>query len=396
MLGISVSANTVRALCVERGKIAWAGGATFEGCDDLTDVIASLTGECKVRCRRARVVLERDLVQLRTVQLAAGLSSREVRSYIALESPRLFRRNGGPLVTDAVLVKNDVGRRVVLAGAIQENVACAAVDGCRQGGITLKSLGCAAEVLAQALAQVPPSGDIPILRGKLSEVLSVTEAGMWRSRRLREPKSSDHEWAEPVAALGEPASEFAAAYGAALRAPRLSLLPSKSREAARRARTRRLTRLFAVALCVWLLAGAVYGFRLVRLAAGAERETAALAPDLDNALSVRRDLDLTERALGTITTAETGRSQVLALLAEVTSALGDSAFLVSLHLSSDSTLRLAGYATRAAQVLADLEQVRSLSEVRFETPITRETIASTETRLEFDRFAVAARVGGPS
>src|SRR6266487_3954980 len=104
VLGISVSSSHVRAVLWWRDAIRWAGVAPYESPDDLADAIARLAGESGMPVRRARVVLERDVVQLRSIVPAPPLKPAPLRRYVALEAPRLFRKNGAPLVTDGVNV----------------------------------------------------------------------------------------------------------------------------------------------------------------------------------------------------------------------------------------------------------------------------------------------------
>ncbi|MGH7675109.1 MAG: hypothetical protein ACREMV_07540, partial [Gemmatimonadales bacterium] len=106
MLGLSVGSTAIRAVLVERrtGAVQWAGTAPYAGVADLGEVVARLAAEAGAPVRQARVALERDVLQLRTVSPAPPLRAPAARAYVALEAPRLFRRNGWPLVTDAVLV----------------------------------------------------------------------------------------------------------------------------------------------------------------------------------------------------------------------------------------------------------------------------------------------------
>src|SRR6266851_7824107 len=120
VLGLSVGAASVRAVLVRRGAIAWAGLAPYAGPGELAEVIARLAGESGLPVRRARVVLERVVVQLRTFDPAPPLTGRAAGRWVALEAPRLFRKNGAPLVTDAVLIQVGRRRATLLAAAATE------------------------------------------------------------------------------------------------------------------------------------------------------------------------------------------------------------------------------------------------------------------------------------
>jgi len=128
---------------------------------------------------------------------------------------------------------------------------------------------------------------------------------------------------------------------------------------------------------------------LVGAASGAERELTRLAPAIDSALAVRRELAAARATLGLMARAERVRSRHLGLLADLTRALRDSTFLVALRVAPDGTLRLGGYAPVAARALADLEHVAALHNPRFEGPVTREAGHGVR---ELDRFAIVGRV----
>jgi hypothetical protein len=393
VLGISVCATYVRAVLWWRDAIRWAGAAPYESPDDLADAIARLAGEAGMPVRRARVVLERDVVQLRSIVPAPPLKSAALRRYVALEAPRLFRKNGAPLVTDGVNVAVAKGTAALWAGAAAEPVAQAVLAGCAQAGLSVEALGAASDVLPRAFNAV---GGEPLVvsQGQVIEVLDLGIAGVWRSRRIVHApvhgQKPSPELTPALAALGDDASQFAAAYAAAVALPRLALLPAEARAAQERCGRRRIIKFAALGAALWLLAAGTYVGRLAWVRHVATRSLGAAAATVDSALAVRRELGLAEATLATVGRAEQRRSRHLALLAAVTRALGDSTFLVALQVTPDGVVRLAGWAPVAARVVADLERMDGLRDVRLEGPVTRETRnAKRETS---DRFAIVARV----
>ena len=389
VLGVSVGRSVVRALLVERGAVAWAGSAPYEGSGDLAEVMARLTAEAERPVRRARVALERDVVQLRTVIPAPPLQAEAARRYVALEAPRLFRKDGTALVTDARIVRAGANERVLWTAAASEPLVRAVLEGCAGAGLRVEAIGPAAEVLPCAV--VGPADTLAFPNGTATEVLEVGREGTWRSRRTAGADAPAPAWVAPLAALGEEAKAFAAAYGAAKRAPRLLLVPPEARAARGRAARRRLWSVTAAAAGLWLAAGAIGAARVVASARASGRELVRLGPAVDSALAVRRDLRAASAMLDLVAQAERGRSRHLALLAQLAQALGDSVFIVALRLAPDGTLRLAGYAPVAARVLADLERVPALRDAKFEGPVTREAPPG---RGELDRFAIVARLEG--
>lgn len=393
-LGLSVGASNVRAVLLDRGAIQWAGEARYADLADLADAVARLAGESGRPVRRARIALERDIVQLRSIHPAPPIKPGAARRWVALEAPRLFRKNGFPLATDA-LVTAAVPGMALWAAATTETLVRALLDGCAQAGLEVDGLGPAADVLPLALASVPTEGEIAFSNGGTSEVLSLRPEGTWRSRLVTSPQpplpsgEGDERWAPALSTLGAEAGRFAPAFAAAAGRLRLELLPSDARATRLRDVRRRLALLAAVAATLWLVAGLVFLGRLAWTLHSATQYLAATRTAVDSALTLRRELNLGRATLATIALAERARSRRLPLLAEVTRVLDDSAFLVAFRVGPDGIVRVTGYAASAARVLAQLEQLRQLRDVRFEGPLTRETVAGNR---ELDRFAVVARL----
>lgn len=389
VLGLSVGASSIHAVLVERSAIAWAGRAEYTELADLADAVARLAGESGRPVGRVRVVLERDTVQLRSLVPAPPLKPGAVSRYVSLEAPRLFRANGVPLVTDARLVPIDAMQTALWAAAASEPLVRALLEGCAAAGLAVLSLGPAADVLPWALALPFGQPQVAFPNGGTSEVLFVGAAGTWRSRLVAATSEIAPPWTAALAALKVEASHFAPAYAAAVAAPRLELLPADTRAGRARVARRRLTRVATAGLALLLLAGLVHVGRLLVSLRSSTAYLDANAAGLDSALSMHRELAAGRATLETIALARGERSRRLALLADLTRALGDSAFLVALRAGPDGVVRLSGYAPSAARVLADLERMGNLSEPQLEGPVTRE---SGTWRGELDRFAIVARL----
>jgi len=392
MLGLSVGPGVLHALLVRKATIRWAGTTTYGSRADLTEAVARLVGECSERPGRARIVLDRRLVQLRSVTPAPPVTTRTAAAYVALEAPRLFRNGAEPLVTDA-LVLHAGGHRTLWAGAASETTVRALLAGCREAGLEVEALGPAADVLAAASCAPSSSGAVVFPNGATSEVVERAGGQTLRSRLVAGTRGVPTAWAEPVAALGPDAPSFAPAYAAALVRPRLLFLPRETHEA-RRLRARRRLRWLAVSAGgLWLAALGVFVVRLGATARAAEQELRALGPAVDSALALRRDLDAAASVLATVDDAAQDRSRDLALLADLTRALPDSSVLVALRLAPDSTVRMAGYAASGARVLAQLERVPHLRGARLEGPLIREALGAATTQARtWDRFAVLAHL----
>jgi Fimbrial assembly protein (PilN) len=397
ILGLSVGPTTIHAVLLWRGIVEWAGEASYDDLSDLADAVARLGAESGRPVTRTRVVLERAVVQLRSIVPAPPLRGDAVRRYVALEAPRLFRKNGAPLVTDARLIPIDQEHKALWTAAVAEPLVQAVLDGAAQAGLVVEAVGPAADVLATAL-QTPygsEGGEIGFPNASSLEVLSVGSSGTWRSRLIpltpSSPSSSEGSarWKPSLAALGPNADHYAAAFAACGRLPRLDLTPARLRAASLRVERRRQLRMIAVAAMLWVLAGGVSAGRLLTALHSSTQFLDSVAKPLDSALAQRRDLDAGRATLETMAAARARRSHQLPLLADLTSALGDSVFLVTLRLGPGTEVHLAGYAPQASRVLRDLERVHALRDPHLEGPVTREDPGG---RKPLDRFAIAAHL----
>jgi len=384
-IGVSVGAATVRAVLLDEGRIGWAGAAPYASLAELSEAIARLAGEAGKSVRRARVVLERDLVQVRTIRPAPPLPPKAWRRYVALETARLFRQNGAPLVTEGIRVPGPA----LLAAAAPEPILRSVIDACRQVGLAIESLGPATLVLPFALRMSPSDGDLPFPNGTSTEVIMLVAGVVVQSRRIPGAGATPLEWAAPLLALDAEASHFAPAYAAACAGPYLELWPADVSAGRAREVRRRLLRLGGIAASLWLLAGGVWVSRLALKERQATRALATLTPSLDSALAVRREIDVGTATLATIVAARAHRSRLLQLLTKVAEALGDSAYLVAVRVDQGGTVRLSGFAPSATRVVAALGRLPDLQEVQLEGAITRET---GEGNRELERFNLVARV----
>jgi hypothetical protein len=349
-MGIAVGRTTVRAVLARKHVIHWAGEAEYSEPDDLAEVLARLVAEGAgvAKPRVARVVLERPVIQLRTIEPAPPLSDRAARRWVALEAPRLFRKNGAPLVTDGRVVSRGPSSGALLAIAAAEPLVQAICTGCIEAGMTIETIGAAAEI-------VPGPLDVAAAEQR----------------------------------FGSAASQFAAAFGATLQVPRLAILPENLRAERRAHALRRALRIGVVGIALWLCAGAIHVLRLAAAERSARTFLQGARPQLDSSLAIRRDLRVAREALAVVAAAERGRSQQLALLAEITGALPDSIYLSSLRHTPDGVLRLSGYAPMAPRAVALLERVPGLRDVRLEGQVSREVVPDGGER---DRFSVVARI----
>jgi len=178
VLHLAVGASTIRAEARRGAVVVWAGEAAYDSLAELTDAIARLAAEPAERCRRLRVALERPPVQTRTLSELPPVKERELAALVAQQAGRFFRRNGAPLVTDAVWLGNGA-KRVVRAAAAPEPILLAVVTGAREAGLLVEGIAPAGS--ADGLLLLPSVERAARMRAgrRVLKRLAVAAAGVW-------------------------------------------------------------------------------------------------------------------------------------------------------------------------------------------------------------------------
>ncbi len=150
LLRLRVGRSSLHAEAIRHGAVAWAGEWSYVDVAELSDAIARLAAEAPPCCRRLRVVVQRPPVQVRTLADLPPVKPRELQALVAHQASRFFRRNGQPLITDAVLTGAGTAR-VVRAAAVEEPLVEAIAAGARAAGLVLETIAPADEVAPLAL-----------------------------------------------------------------------------------------------------------------------------------------------------------------------------------------------------------------------------------------------------
>ncbi len=138
---LRVGATSLEAR-VERGRQQlWAGQSEYHTREELADAIARLVAEPEILRSGKRLVVEllRPVVQLRTLNDVPPVRSALVRPLVEQQAQRYFRKNGCPLVLDAVRT-GGLRSRTVQAAAVEEPVIQAIAEGARAGGFQLEQV----------------------------------------------------------------------------------------------------------------------------------------------------------------------------------------------------------------------------------------------------------------
>jgi hypothetical protein len=168
-----------------------------------------------------------------------------------------------------------------------------------------------------------------------------------------------------------------------------ALLPAGEQREIRRGAVRRRNLQFAAAAAVLVAAGGLASWRAAREAEGVADARARLRPAVAQALAQRDSLASASARVETLQRAVAGAPRWSALIASLSTALPDDAFLISMHVDGDS-LRLEGSAAHSAVVFDAMREVHALGRVTPEGPIRQEVRADGEVR---ERFTLSAPIG---
>jgi hypothetical protein len=138
---LQLRAHSLFAEAYRGRRVVWTGEAEFHALSDLAQALGELVSAPEVgkRFRRLSVVVERPLVQLRRVADMPPVRERVLKALVQTHAGRLFRRNGTPLVTDAIWVGHN-GTRAAQMCAIETPVLEALAEGARAAGLRLESV----------------------------------------------------------------------------------------------------------------------------------------------------------------------------------------------------------------------------------------------------------------
>ena len=351
VLGVGVGRGSMSAVLLEARGVSWAGERMWRGPDDVARALAELAAEVPRRPRRVRLVLERDLVQVRALAQCPG----EAAGWGAV-----FRQNEGALIATAIRRHRVPG---YLAAAAPVALIEALVEGARAAGFFVREVGVGAEVLPAAIT-ARETQRVTLTRPWGAEGLTLARGHVVEARLLRtveEQSVSYHPW---LAGAGTYASRYATAFAAARRKGRLGLVPDRESRTRHQAAVRALRRALAVAAVGWLVAAGAYAYGLGRDARAIDTARRDLAPRLAEVDAVTRELALATEFLSVARTLARERLSQVSRLGRLATGLPESLDLESLEFRRDGVATLSGRSPSPARVAALLEQIPGVVEPR--------------------------------
>jgi Tfp pilus assembly protein PilN len=177
-LRLRVGRSTLRAEIVKHGSVTWRGEALYSAPSDLADAIARLAAEAPPGCRRLTVMLEHPPVQVRTLADLPPVKRPHLTALVAQQAGRFFRKNGQPLVTDAVWC-GEGENRVARAAAVEEPLVEAVVAGARAAGVLLETIEVADERTTLVLLPHSEAKARDRRARRLTRRLAITAGASW-------------------------------------------------------------------------------------------------------------------------------------------------------------------------------------------------------------------------
>ncbi len=185
VLRLRIGRGTLEAKAVRGHRVVWVAEAAFEGPDTLQEAIAQLSTEKSLPpgLRGIRARLEPSLAQVRTLEGLPPVKDAALKSLVAQQAPRFFRKNGKALVTDAVWISRANGKGpVAQAAAVEEPWIEAISAGAREAGLTLEEIRPAtADGVAGRLSLLPKAERLRRRRSHLLALsrLAAAAAALW-------------------------------------------------------------------------------------------------------------------------------------------------------------------------------------------------------------------------
>jgi len=344
-VGLAIERDRLRAVGVRGARVVWGVDASLTDATPLADALTGFLAQLPLgRFSRPRVTIALGATFAQTKRLA-GLppigDERLLARIVSEHASRFFLKNGVPLVTTSVRL-DEQGKP--WGAALQKTVVDTIVSACRTSRLRL-------------------SGIVPAVDVAKTEVAAL-------------------------APLGRDATQFAAAYGAAVTAGALAWRAGTTDETvAPRWRMIAITSAAGLAVLLAILAPGL-GARAAEHHAIAHLAT--IAASTRTTQRVARDVGLVTEALGEVATFDRDRRPVTMLMAALAKALPDGAALLAFHVDSAGGSVVA-LVPRAASLLTRLESVPGLGAPEIVGPVTRETAGGNQVERVTIRFRWSAK-----
>lgn len=383
-IGLSIGARDVRAVWVESGAVRWHRSVSLESAARIDDALRALLDDAPRTLTRARanVVLSPAWVQVKSLCGLPPVESRRAANQLLRQNQQaFFLWKGQPSVlADMHVDSNGAAWGAAFDADMLESLARAL----RARRVTLGQIAPAASALAAVVS------DRRFCWSDGADLFEL-ETNRRELRRVRRIVGTAEIEAAPLPeslrTVGGEASEYLAAYAAAV-APRR--LPLGRRPRADAARVRRWKQVARVAACIALLASAMFalvapGIRAARYADAWKHELGRSRAAQTELARVQSDLRRVSEALDRIAAHDAGRGGITRALASLSRSLPDSTAILTIHLDSANG-SFTAISPHVTDVLPALDDTETIVAPRIMGSVTRDVIGGATLERAAFRF----------
>lgn len=400
-IGLGISSDSIRAVGVRDRAITWALEAPIDASAPLAQQIEELLSKAPgttSRWRRPKVlaVVGPALAQTKRLYgLPPAIDVQTAASLVQEGAGRFFITGTEPLLTSQVWAPES---GEVWAAAFDQRTVGAIESACERASFALVAVLPTVVVLPDAIL----GSAIIWYDGETSVEIAVTSNVFRAVRRRVHTHGCAHESRQAegdstgvvaeLAGLGENATRFAGAYGAAVTQHRKhSLAAPIGHDARTDAAISGKRAALAVAFCTCAIAAAALspGLAAERAGRNARAELATLSAARAELHDLEKNLGLVSGALAEVATAESRRQSRLAFIGQLATTLPEGSAIVALRIDSVGGTVVA-LTPRAAVLVNRLDTLPSVIGPQIVGPVTREIVSGRDLERVTVRFTTTS------
>lgn len=384
-LGVSIHADGVHGVLVQRGEIRWRESVacqytTSTGPETIAALLASLPKRLGVR--RATIAVGPAWCQVRQIEGLPATNDLAMLTRLLRENSDSFFLRGAARLEVCDIVRLADGSQ--WAAAFDHDLAMSVIEALKQQRFV--NVRVLPSVIA--IASLLPAGAHHWHDGQQATELCVGDrGGLLRVRRSAEPDTSALPMQGLPAALNDSAPATAAAYAAASMHRVTPFVWTPAPDPRRVARLARVRIAGSATLAIGVAAVALIapGARAERVVRGASHEMEALRMTQTEVARTQGELRRIATTLDHVDQFRERRGKMTVLLGAISQALPESTALVTLRIDSLEG-NFVALAPHAADILPQLGSVSELVQPRIVGSLTRESSGATQLERATIRF----------
>jgi len=381
VVGIGVSADSLRAIAVRRGRARWCVEIERSLDASLSEQVERLLQSSPASGQRPHppvmLAVPPRHSQVKNLQNLPPAADRLLEAVIRESIARFFRKNGVPLAIGGV----ERATNGVWAAAYEIPFLTEVAEGCTRVGLRLHA-ACPSVIAAArsspetALRWRDGGDDYEVLKAADGTLLRVRVCPQSNIRLSAENSPRVDDGLEPLAS---DAWRFADAFGAAnyARCEAIALRSSKV-AVLQRAHRRRIAAAAIICLIAWSVVAVLRVVSLRNEASTMRSELARMSSARHEYGTAVAELARATRQLDALAGFDAQRGHITTMLAELAAALPPGSAITALHVDSASGTMVA-IAPRASSLVDAFERVPSIASVEILGPIGRDALPTNAT-----------------